>query len=274
MRIFDKEACFKRAKNMFDKGDDLLLHYVSLELRFCIEAITYDKLRLYAKRLPQDVLEIWQPPQALRALLEFEPYVDEDFTLTISPESEPGVPTGNWTTLGEHRTFKLSWLRKYYNKIGSFLHVPTPRTKYEMERAEHDPGRLRGHLKEIIETLEPIIESSFDASLATVVEFQCPECGDHIICNRDGLKRRRKTICLNPNCAAEFAAKEDETGRFKFQIIATPFQCTGCGFKNFIENRKIAIGLHFKCERCGQEHEIHSRNWGYCSVKQLIKESS
>lgn len=111
---FHKESCLNRAKKLLEDKDDSDLRYVCLELRFCIESITYEKLKTYIKRLPFSVIEKWQPPQAMKALRELEPLADEDFELFISPESSPGVPTGEWVCLGHHKTFKLSWLRKTY----------------------------------------------------------------------------------------------------------------------------------------------------------------
>jgi hypothetical protein len=181
---FHKTSCFNRAKALLAEEDDSLLRYICLELRFCLEAITYDKLRTYIKRIPEEVLETWQPPQAMRALLEFEPDADQDFSIRISPETKSGVPTGEWTHLGVHHIFKLSWLRKTYNKLGNFLHVPTPRVQRGASQ-QQSPAQLRKAIEEIIAELEPIVASSLDSSLAMVVEFQCSVCNNKVFRNLD-----------------------------------------------------------------------------------------
>ena len=171
-QAFDKRACLTRAEHLLEKNDDDLLRYACLELRFCLEAIAYDKLRTYAKRLPEAILRTWQPPQAIRALLEFEPLADQDFTLRISPESELGVPTGEWVNLGTHRTLRLSWLRKSYNKLGHYLHVPMPGA----EEPANFIGPSRRELEGIIAALKPVVESAIDSSVAAVLDFECSVC--------------------------------------------------------------------------------------------------
>lgn len=94
---FNKENCLNRARKLLENEDDTILRYVCLELRFCIESITYEKLKTYIKRLPFSIIEKWQPPQAIKALRELEPLADEDFELFIFPESSSGVP--HWRRL-------------------------------------------------------------------------------------------------------------------------------------------------------------------------------
>jgi hypothetical protein len=265
---FDKGSCFERAKKLLATGDDSVLRYACLELRFCLEAVTYDKLRTYAKRLPKEVLDKWQPPQAVRALLEFEPLADQDFTLRFARESEPGVPTGEWKTLGTHRTFKLSWLRKTYNKLGNFLHVPTLASQASGAGRLQRPETLRAELEAIVQTLEPIVASTLDASLANVIDFKCSGCGDLVLCNRDGVEKTRRAVCLNPNCGAEFAARQNEAGEITVSLMATLFPCGKCGHETSIENRKLHIGYCFSCEKCGEEHELQELQWGYGLVKE------
>lgn len=256
---FNKRAYLNRAEHLLEKNDEDLLRYVCLELRFCLEAIAYEKLRTYAPRLPDAILNTWQPPQAIRALLEFEPLADQDFVLRISPESEPGVPTGEWTTLGTHRTLPLSWLRKFYNKLGHYLHVPQPGSDRRTKLL--DPSREQ--LKRIVAELKPAIETTFDLSLAAVRHFECSVCHLPSFANIEAARKRQKVLCLNPNCQAEFFPEFDQTGNAKLHLISTEFGCLSCGKPIRVENRKLKIGLGFSCLACGAPHQIVSRQWGY-----------
>lgn len=269
---FDKVSSLARAKELLSQNDDTLLRYVCLDLRYCLEDITYNKLRLYAKRLPLEVLEKWQPPQALRALLEYEPYADQNFTLRVCIETEPGVPSGNWTTLGTHRSFKLSWLRKTYNKLGNFLHIPSIKNQCG-DAISQEPNPLRKSLNEIIVDLDQIVASPLDSTLASVISFQCSVCNDYVLINRDSVRKTKRAVCLNQNCSSEFFATEDEEGNFNFQLMASLFKCLSCEHLNQIENRKLDIGYRFKCDNCGEEHEFAQRQWGYGKVKDIYKSS-
>lgn len=264
---FDRRGCFERAKALLAGNDESGLRYTCLELRFCLEAIAYDKLKLYAGRLPTKVLETWQPPQAMRALLEYEPSANENFTLAVCLEDASGRPTGKWEVIGKHHAFNLSWLRTTYNKLGSFLHLPAPRSATAL--SSQTPASLRKALQDIVKELEPIVCSSLDSALAQVVDFECSVCHDQVIANMEGVRRRRAAVCLNPNCRAEYVPAESENGEFTFHLKTSLFDCQTCGHKNPIENRKLEIGLIFKCERCGEEHKFLTRHWGYSRVKDM-----
>jgi len=56
-----KHSCITRAKELLEKDDPISLRYACLEMRCCIEAICYDKAKLYRKHLTDDVIEKWQP---------------------------------------------------------------------------------------------------------------------------------------------------------------------------------------------------------------------
>lgn len=144
----DKRSCLERAKEILDARDDLQLRYVCLELRFCSEAIAYDKLRVYLRRIPTEVLSKWQPPQLIQALLEHEPEADQSFVLRISPESSEGVPTGDWVTVGRHTALELGWLKKHYNKLGNLLHAVPPGAK--IPDIQLNLGALRSYLQEVV----------------------------------------------------------------------------------------------------------------------------
>lgn len=270
---FDKRSCLERAKNLLSKNDDSLLRYVCLELRFCLEDITYKKLSTYAKRLPKEVIEKWQPPQAFRALLEFEPYADQNFSIKIREESKPAIPSGNWRFLGTHKIFKLNWLRKTYNQLGSYLHIPSLKSQ-QISGQLLNSNHLRKVLEEIISELEPIVASTIDSSLANIITFQCSKCKDYVIVNHEGVKRTKRAVCLNPNCSAEYFAEEDKNGDFNFCLMASSFKCLSCRHQNQIENKKLKIGYRFKCEKCGEEHEFVKRQWGYGKIKNLYKDNN
>lgn len=260
----DKRSYLKKAKDLLATQDDSLLRYACLELRFCIEAIIYAKLQTYASRLPQKVLSKWQPPQAMRALLEIEPNASKSFTLTVAFQSAPGVPaSGPQRHVGSHKSIDPTWLNKEYNKLGSLLHVPLPGPKSK----EHNTTTVREYLERIAEELEPIVASTLDTSLANTLEFTCSECRQPVICNYEGVLANHRATCLNPGCGAEYtAARNEETGKISFSLVATEFQCILCKGLTWIEDRKLKVGLQFKCIQCGRSHEITTRGWQYSPV--------
>jgi hypothetical protein len=122
-----KHIHVERAATLLASGVESDLSYAALELRMAMEAIAYEKLRLYAPRLPESIFDkMWQPPQIMKALLEFEPWAMENKTISNARTDEDGSSTEQ-VIIGEHFSFKLQWLRKAYNTVGQFLHTPTPK---------------------------------------------------------------------------------------------------------------------------------------------------
>ncbi len=258
---FDRNACLKRAKELLSRNDDDLLIYACLELRLCLESIAYDKLRVYQKRLPQEFFGKWQPPQALRALEQLEPFSNQDFELRICKESPRGVPNGNWKSLGRHCTFKIDWLRKTYNKLGNYIHVPTP-SKISTKENPWDPQKIRIELQNLIKEVEPIAASHLDTSLAEVIVFECDLCGQSFAVNHERLiKGNRDVVCLNPNCNAAFEVVSDDEDNYSIQLKASIFTCNYCSAEIVVENRKLSIGYEFKCNKCGAKYVIKTRQW-------------
>lgn len=259
---YDKWSCLERAKNLLSSGDDSILRYACLELRFCMEAITYEKLNAYSNYVPAVVFKKWQPNHALKMLLQFEPEADEDFSLYISPESELGKPTGNWTNIGEHRTFKLNWLTKNYNRLGSYLHM-TQNSSSLIEDKE-ETNKIRKEIQEIASEIDLIIDSDIiAATMAVRIQFKCQTCDQLSIANETVLRKTNLAICINPNCGAKYHATKEDNGSWKFKMIAASFKCLNCNTISWLESRCLNIGIKFKCRSCGEMHQIIDCQWRY-----------
>ena len=257
---FSKYACFNRANSLLDKNKNSLLSYVCLELRFCIEAIAYQKLNAYKSILPSSVMSKWQPPQAMKALLQLEPEALEDFTLYVGREDTPGKPAANMRSLGTHSTFRFSWLRKTYNKLGNYLHVPNP----SVEVRYADPKRqekLRSDLKEMIRELEPIVQSHLDGRMGMTVSFDCCKCGKRISISSRALADQIEVECMDRSCSAVHWAKDEGNGEYSFGLKRHRFKCLQCSQNMDVEERLISIGFHFNCSNCGEEYEVCDQQW-------------
>lgn len=252
------------AKDLLAGGPDANLRYAALELRLAIEAITYEKLRLYAPRLPATVLDKWQPPQAFRALEEYEPRSTHSFRLRIAPETDYGVAGTDWRDIGEHRAFKLPWLKKTYNKLGGLIHQRAPNYDANAELSSiSDPSRLREELKAIHKEVERVASSQINSSLATVMYIECMVCGAPIVRNVDGAKETKRADCLQMACGAQHHLEFGDDGRATTQLIATSFECLKCDAPITVENRRLDVGLEFMCSSCQTKHVIVSRQWAY-----------
>jgi hypothetical protein len=147
----DTQAGLAKARQWLVDGTPSAVRYAALELRMIMEALTYEKLRDAADIIPPEVLGTWQPPQAVRALLEFDEFADQGFTIEVGKHSPNSDVEQEWLALGEHHALSLRWLRKHYDKVGNVLHVPAPRDPapaqfvevltYLATCTDHDVGR-------------------------------------------------------------------------------------------------------------------------------------
>lgn len=83
-----------RAIALLASGIDEQLRYAALELRFAMEALTYDRAQAYVQEIPPDEMATWQPDKVIKVLLKIDPTADSSYTLSIGEEPYPGgMPT-------------------------------------------------------------------------------------------------------------------------------------------------------------------------------------
>ncbi len=259
--VHTKYKCIERANVLIEEGTAMSLRYAALELRFCMEAITYEKLEASANHIPPYIINKWQPPQAVKALLEHEPKTDKGFTLFAGIEEKSGVPSNNMQFVGEHKAFNLNWLRKHYNKVGGFLHFNHKKSKNAKLSAEE----IKTYLKEVSEDISEVLKGDIAGGwLDGVFQFTCSQCAKAIIVGKNTLESGRDIVCQNDNCRAEYYGHLDsESSNAIFDLKITVFDCAQCSSDISVENRKLKIGYSFKCDKCGINHELVYKQWGY-----------
>lgn len=263
------EDHIKRARALLASPDPGVVPYAALELRMAMEAITYDKLRAYAPRLPLTVLDTWQPPQAMKALLQFEPRAGSNIRVRFAEELDDKGALGPWVNLGEHRSFDSDWLRKAYNSLGSVLHIPTPRqaAKHVTELNRREAARER--VERFLPELDRVASSQLTSTMATLGEFTCHACGEQVLFNEAGARQSGRAICLAEKCGAEHQLTFEGADGFTALLIATPFECRNCEHPNPVQNRHLEIGFEFTCQKCGADHRMVTKQWSYALKAEL-----
>lgn len=256
----NKYHCLERAKALLSKGRTVDLRYAALEIRMCMEMMTYEKLRAAGKHIPEHVINAWQPPQAVKALLEFEPLGDSGFKLYAGIEETPGVPAKEMQFIGEHKPLKLKWLRKHYHKVGKFLHG-----EHSSDAGKQMPDEeLRRYLLEVVSDVEEAASGNIHgAAFIEPFHVECKKCHQVFVVAKHTLEHTNRVVCFSPNCKAEYHGQLEYDKSATFQLMVTNFECGKCKTPIPIENRLLAVGLEFTCEKCKTNHRIESRNWGY-----------
>jgi hypothetical protein len=110
-----------------ESGDPDRLDYAALELRKAMEAIIYDRAQLYKDEVPVEVYRTWQPRKVLAYMAEIDPMLAHNsWEVSFKPDAKLGQPENSWISLGTETLLTSKNLRKHYDALGHFLHVPTP----------------------------------------------------------------------------------------------------------------------------------------------------
>ena len=255
MSIYGIEDYLARAKTFIAAGDENSLRHACLEMRFCLEHIVYQKLSQIGDKLPPAVYRKWQPPQALKMLLTFEPRADQDMTMTICLENADGTPAGDWTHVGDYKMFPYTWLKKSYNKLGKFLHLPS------LDEADK-PSQLKASgIQDIFDEIERVSTASMLTTINSIATVACSICGADMYVSNLQIENAAVVECYNDACGAKHNIVKVDEDRFTADRIGfKSVPCNRCG-KNFsIEDMKH--GELKDCWNCGQTHVV---GWGYAT---------
>jgi DNA-directed RNA polymerase subunit RPC12/RpoP len=263
----EKREAFKAAEDLLAKGDEAVLRFAALELRRCTEAVVYEKLWAYKDRIPREAAR-WQPPQALKALLQFEPDAASSTVISMAREEYPGGPTVEpFRVLGEDLRPKVGWLTKVWNKLGSFLHAQFPFSSPKPDLAEE-----AAYLREVLEELRPFVVRSFTSTLGTTVRVTCTLCDVESVANADGVRARGELFCLNSDCGARYQARFSGT-EVELTLDAPYLECATCGKSFPLAPKRLVDRTIVKCPSCSAEHLIR-QTWQYGLVPTAPEKSA
>ena len=250
----EKRRSHAAAGALMAKQDDDLLRYAALELRRCIEAIVYEKLKVYGDLLPEGSVHQWQPAQAFDALIAIEPNAEETFTLAVAPQTEPGkMPSSPFKALGVDERPRGKWIKKTWHKLGFYLHADWP---FAVDKPRPSP---RGLLEKTLDELSPTVSSSVSAMMAMTVAFPCSSCGETVKVIEKSVESSRRAVCLTSGTPYR---AEKASGEFTFFPEEPPFTCE-CGTATFVPSKQLQVGYKFSCRHCKRQFEIVAADWKY-----------
>jgi len=234
-----------------------------------MEVLTYQKLAAASDQLPADVVKTWQPPQAIKALLEFQELADQSVSVSVAELPEDAAPSTredyeglSWLPLGDHHALTLAWLKKHYNKVGNMLHAQPPDDDRVL-----DFQKMAADLRKVAAELERAVSST----IITITEkgglvFECAACKKPIVRNLEAMKRGGTAKCFTQDCLAEYRLLQGDAGEPTVTPILVPFVCTGCKERIELHHRKVKQGNTFSCSSCGTRHLIGPQGWHYSAL--------
>lgn len=236
------------AKTELATGEDHRLRYSALELRFAMEALTYERAKAFKDELPPSELETWQPRKLLISLLEIDDTADKDSSLAIGVEEEFGGEAPVMSSLGTETVFNLRMLKKHYDAMGNYLHVPT------LNQAENSPPsseKLRKRCTDIVDYLEKVLSSPvWNVNFAHFSSLKCENCGTNIRKRLPRGKEKLMAECFN--CSATYTVTDVGKGKVHWQLDLIDVPCGNgeCGHITHILRKERKEGSAWTCASC------------------------
>ena len=236
-----------KAIELLKTGDEDDLTYACLELRKCLEAVSYELLTGYLSEVPLNAFESWQPDKVMKELLRTDPKADHSSRIRMRREGHDGEPNGEWKDLGEDRRLKAQRVTKAYHQLGNFLHVPT--IKQTREGMSFDATVARKRADEIRGELAHVLDTSiWNANFSVSVTVNCTEC-EAPIKRRSSILENGETVECG-NCGQLFAVEHKPDDTFFFVPVSYSWDCKVCNEPQTIVQSKVAEGLDVSCSKC------------------------
>lgn len=244
----------ENAKKELGSNDHTRYRYAALELRMSLEAIIYDRLKLYSEELPGDELKAWQPKKLLMAMLEVDPFADQAATISIGKE-ESQEKTGKLQLLGTDRCLTLAEIKKFYDRLGSYLHTPTI-DQIRTEKAVNFE-KIKTRCEELISILEEVLSSRiYNARFKTTTKISCEKCGNTIV--RSLLPNGNELVANCSNCGAKYKLQGEGKEKVRWIPIIEEIKCanSNCQSAKKLFEVELKPGTNWICSSCKGRNTI------------------
>jgi hypothetical protein len=227
----ETDACVRKAEVLLEEGSLDSLRYATLQLRMGIEYLFYELIPHYRDELPDDITTSWQPQKILDALLECDPYVDQDAKIRIGdgPVHQSKAPTKRL-------------LKKHYHRLGSYLHAP-------VDLVEPPREKWRNDLLEVVSCLREYQTTQIVFNFRPLVEIACKLCERPIRRNKHGVEKTGQMQCLNPACRAIYDIRL-EGDKVHYALRQESYTCPYCMTVNYVSIGALVDGLTITCDNC------------------------
>ena len=244
------DEALEKARDELEAPEGGNLQVAALQLRMSMEALTYERAIICAEELGPEAMKTWQPRILMKRILEIDPYADKSVTVNYGIESSFGEKPESMKTLGTEHTLSMDSLKKYYDALGSFLHVPTI-DQIEQGKS-HDLNKLRARCCEVAKEIEAVLSSPIRrVSFALMCKSVCLKCGKPL--HRRFIGENRRVECWH--CNATYTMKDAGNRKVEFDptyvIVICPKE--DCEQELTFWERDIKQGTTLNCEACGSK---------------------
>lgn len=242
----DARKSLEFARKELATSDNERLRHAALELRMCVEAITYDRAEAYKAELPSEEYETWQPAKLLHALLAIDPTANSTKTIAFGKEDVPGEPAKEMQVLGTDKPLTLKVIKHHYDALGNFLHVPT--LKQIQSGSVTLPEKVRRRCEALVAELDAALQSTvFNFTVGQFSHIDCMRCEKPIKRRLPDGFSELETSCIH--CRAPYLLREKD-GETQWIALQQFVPCPKCSENMKVWRDEIVNGASFKCGHC------------------------
>lgn len=253
MDLYGAGEYLSRAKQILSGSESHSIKYACLELRFCLEIIAYRQLEQYGEEIPGSVVREWKPDRIIKLLASFSPGSDQDSELSVGLTNAPDEIPKEWTSSGNAKAIPWGVFRKYYNRLGSYLHAPM---KVKDLKKVIDKEKLNT----IISDIEHVLSATIILAFKRTINAEC-DCGKTIFIGQSEFEDGELVRCGNRQCGRLWKKTVLEDGDQVLQPATTViYKCTCDSFMHVPIEK---VWDRFRCDGCNNTYRL---NLGYSQV--------
>jgi len=243
----------QKAVALLTTGDEDDLIYACLELRKCIEAYCYNLLSTYLSEVPLRAVETWQPDKVLKELLAIDSGFESTSSYRMKFDDDGTGKPSEWKSIGEDRRLPISYVRKTYNTLGSFLHVPTIK---QIKAGGVIPfNQIRLSATAISDRLSELLAPGrIVSNIGRFCTFNCAQCETPVTRRMEFIEAGGEIEC--GNCGQPYDYEYATDKLIKFVPRGFVWECNRCNATRRIPQSIAKDGLDVGCPECGQAAKL------------------
>jgi hypothetical protein len=157
-------------------------------------------------------------------------------------------------SLGTEKVLNLSTIKRHYDALGSYLHIPTLKQVEKSGAVDFD--NLRKRCDQICTEVEATLQAPvWNINFGTFVTIPCMQCNHPVRKRIDGSSGE---IARCFECGVTYEVKEVSPGNVSWKRLQTSVLCQalGCGKSFFLDEADIEAGKSVACIHCAALHDI------------------
>lgn len=238
-----------RAKEYIKINDIYSIRYAALELRMSLEALIYQTAKKYEEELPERDIDTWQPRQLLIKLIEVDPNADKGVSVAIGIEEKYGQPAKEMNFIGNERVLSLADIKKYYDRLGSYLHTPT------IKQIKNDKIPSKEKIQADCDGLATIIgevlsSTIFNFDFKRMMRWECTQCQSKIVRRVPDDKKAFLVNCTKCSASYNIQLTDEDSSHFIPLTKKVPCANSDCQEITDIWINDIKLNEQWICEHC------------------------